>query len=257
MALCSSIISSAMAAEKVDATVKKAAATNVDAVAKKPVASKGSITMKKNTGGSLELSNVDEDEDAELLVENKEKQKADAPQTPSSATDGAEVASRNDEPREPAGRAEQRDRRDAQRGENEDMAGRAQARGNDQGGSGYSDDGNLSPSTAAGSASAAAGSANSAGGSALATVPKVISMPEASDAQNNEITPNPRPATDMAVPNTVDMTNTAGQERYRNLMAQEAARGAASGTQAGVNNPAAVRRYIATDRATYQKGSGY
>jgi hypothetical protein len=236
IALCSLLVSGVMAAEKSD-------------VVKKPAAGKGDITMKKNAGGSLELSNVGDDEDTELLVENKDKQKTEATQASPAAADRTETASRNEEPRETVGRVEQRDsrdqrdQRDAPRGENDELAVGSQLRGNEQGASGYSDNGNVA--------------AGAAGGSALATVPKVVSMPSAGDSQSNEITPNPRPATDMAVPNTVDMSSTAGQEKYRNLMAQEAARSAASGTQAGVTNPAAVRRYIATDRATYQKGSGY
>jgi hypothetical protein len=217
------------------------AADKGDVLSKKAVAGKGDITMKKNAGGSLELSNVDDDENAELLVENKDKQKAEA--QPSNA-DRVEVAPRNEVLREAVGRVEQRDTAHV---EGEEFPGGAYQRGTEVGG-GYSENGNV--------AAGASASAASAAGGAAAIAPKIVPMPSAGDSQSNAIGPNPRPGTDVAVPSTADTTSTAEQEKYRSLMAQEAARAAAMGTQGAIPNPAAVRRYISTDRASYQRAIG-
>jgi hypothetical protein len=233
VAVFSLFVTGAMAADKNDIS------------AKKPLTGKGDITVKKNTGGSLELSNINDDEDAELLIENKEKAKAEAPQPAPSGVDRVEIAPRNDVPRETAG-AGRVEQRDASRFEGEELAGGAHQRGNELGG-GYQENGG---------ASTGANTNTNAAGGAAANAPKITTLPSAGDAQTNQIGPNPRPGTDVAVPSTADTTSTAEQEKYRNLMAQEAARAAATGTQGAIPNPAAVRRYIATDRATYQRAIG-
>jgi hypothetical protein len=218
-----------MAAGQADAAAKKTPAAPGESAVKTIPAAKGGITVKKNDGGSLELSNISDDDDAELLVENKDKPKSEAAEA--TVVDRAEVASRNDNLNEAAGRSEGRVQRERPRAEGEDFAG---VRTGEPGGS------SVAPSI----------------GGATGKAP-LASSPQSGDAGSAPIMPNPRPGTELAVPSTAENVSTGSLEKYRNLMVQEAATAAATGTQAVVENPAAVRRYIATDRAAYQKRMGY
>lgn len=254
------LISPAMAAEKPDAAAKKLAPVKAEVQPKKASAGKGAITLKKNDGGSLELSNLNDDEDAELLVESQDKSKGES--SGSVAADRTDTASRNDDPGDPAERAERRAQNDRQRNEGDGQRGGAigaigaSSSTGSAAGSNYSGVGYAGGGASEGGYSADGNPLPGSGGSAAPNVPKATVMPTASP-ENNAIMPNPRPGTEQAVPSTADTGSTANQEKYRNLMVQEAATGVVNRTQAAVENPAAVRRYIATDRATYQKTMGY
>jgi len=251
------LISPAMAAEKPDVAAKKLAPVKAEVLPQKVPAAKGAITVKKNDGGSLELSNLNDDEDAELLVEGQDKSSAAV------AAGRQEAAPRQDDVGDAAERAERRAQGDRQRNDGDGQAGGqgggtlggAYSGGGAVGGN-YSGGGYAGGGASEGGYSADGNPLPGSGGSAAPNVPKATVMPTASP-ENNAIMPNPRPGTEQAVPSTADTGSTANQEKYRNLMVQEAATGVVNRTQAAVENPAAVRRYIATDRATYQKTMGY
>jgi hypothetical protein len=255
-ALFSLLVSSAIAAEKADVLVKKL------------VAGKGDITMKKNSTGSLELTNVGDDEEGELLVENKDKAKVDVPEAV--VAERSATPNRNEELAEAASRAERRGTNDRARSESEE--GGARQRDNDFGGgsvgnagsvgsvgavSGVSSGGASSSGADSNGAATGAGGTSGSGGSTATTPPVTAAPMLAGDSGNTAIGPNPRPGTEQAVPLNMDTSSVADQERYRNLMAQEAMRsGVNPGGRAAADNPAAVRRYIATDRAAYQRAMG-
>lgn len=113
---------------------------------------------------------------------------------------------------------------------------------------------NLSPAYAGGATgNGAAGnspSGGSSGGGTSGTGSTGLPVP-ASDYTPASVAQNPRQALPESVPYT---GSAAGQDSYRNSMVSQAAN-SAMGVNA-VDNPAAVRRYLAVDRSTYMRVMG-
>lgn len=200
-------------------------------------ADKGDIRMKKKDSGTVELSNLAEEGEGEVVVENKETGKAEN-QTPGAADAQPPAVARGEERSEVGGRDETRTPREYAKSGSEDQAGGthspaaqgAYAPGGVQ-------TGESSIPTGGGNAS----SSSLAGGNSGA--PSIL--------------PNPRPGTDQAVASTVDTSSTGNQERYASKMVQEGTAASVAESLSVIDNPASVRRYLATDRASYQKRLGY
>lgn len=198
-------------------------------------ADKGDIRMKKKDSGPIELSNLAEESEGEVVVENKETGKAES-QTPGAADAQPPAVARGEERSEAGGRDETRTPREyAKSGSEEQAAGARSPAAQGAYASGGAQVGESSVPTGGGNASSSAGS----------------------NSQTPSILPNPRPGTDQAVASTVDTSSTGNQERYAAKMVQEGAAASAAGSLSVVDNPASVRRYLATDRASYQKRLGY
>jgi hypothetical protein len=201
-------------------------------------ADKGDIRLKKKTDGAVELSNLAEEDEGEVLVENKVKSDSQAPNAMPNDTPAPAVA-RGEDRIEAVGQGETRAPRERQRfGAEETVNGSS------------SHQGGANPYASSGASAVDSGAMT--GGSNL---PQSALPGSSSNAPS--ILPNPRPGTDQAVLSTVDTSSTGNQERYATKMVQEGAAASASGSLSVVDNPASVRRYLATDRAAYQKRMGY
>lgn len=206
-------------------------------------ADKGDIRLKKKTDGAVELSNLAEEDEGEVLVENKAKGDNQAPNATPSDTPAPAVA-RGEERIEAVGQGETRAPRERQRFGAEETGNAALQQGGM--GGGYASGGAQSGGMQAGESGIPTGGAN----------PPSSTLP-GGNSNSPSILPNPRPGTDQAVASTVDTSSTGNQERYATKMVQEGAAASASGSLSVVDNPSSVRRYLATDRAAYQKRMGY
>lgn len=209
-----------------------------------------SITLKKQDEGALELSNLADEDEGEVLVEGKDV----APAEPSTAAveDGARLPRGRD--RLPVERAERASRPDsvARDEASRDEERRGAEHLGEAGPAGASSAMGYANSAAAPATTANANGGNSAGGSSGSNAPPLVAV----DPNVTAVAPNPRTANDNAVPYSASTADTTSQERYAARMVQEAAAASAARTTTAMENPAAVRRYLMVDRATYQTRIG-
>jgi hypothetical protein len=209
-----------------------------------------SITLKKQDEGALELSNLADEDEGEVLVEGKDVAPAEL------ATAASEEAARQPRGRDrlPVERGERASRPDAvardEGGRDEERRG-AEHLG-EAGPGGASSAMGYVNAAAAPATTASANGGSSASGSSGSHAPPLVSV----DPNVNAVAPNPRAANDNAVPYSATTSDTTSQERYAARMVQEAAAATAARTTTAMENPAAVRRYLMVDRATYQTRTG-